>query len=175
MAFHHLALATKDTKANHEFYTNAMGFDLVKIVALPSPEGGGFAKHFFYDTGGGELMAFWELHDESIPADFSPAIATGLGLPIWTNHVAFAASDLDDLASKRERWLEHGYDVMEADHHWCRSVYTQDPNGILVEFCVTTREFNADDHQDAQDRLWDPQPSFDEDAVITMHKADGRS
>ena len=171
MPFHHLALATRDTKANHEFYTSAMGFELVKIVALPTPQGDGFSKHFFYDTGGGELMAFWEFHDDSIPADFSPAISTGLGLPIWTNHVAFAASDLDDLAAKRDRWLDQGHDVMEADHHWCRSIYTQDPNGILVEFSINTREFDDADRKDAQDRLWDPQPSFDEDAVITIHKA----
>jgi hypothetical protein len=26
----------------------------------------------------------------------------------------------------------------EIDHGWCRSLYTVDPNGIMVEFCVTT-------------------------------------
>lgn len=170
MGFHHVAIATKDTKANHEFYTNAMGFDLAKIVALPTPTGG-WSKHFFYETGRHELIAFWELHDPSVDPDFSPAIATGLGLPIWSNHIAFAAKDLDDLAARRDRWLEHGHDVMEADHHFCRSVYTTDPNGILVEFCVNTREFTEEDKRDAEERLLDPSPSFDEDAVITIHKA----
>ena len=170
MAFHHVAIATKDTKANHEFYENAMGFELVKIVALPNPESG-WSKHFFYDTGDGELIAFWELHDPSIDPDFSPAIATGLGLPVWTNHIAFAATDVDDLGARRNRWLEHGHDVMEADHHWCRSVYTQDPNGILVEFSVNTREFDEADREDARARLWDPNPSFDEKAVIEFHRA----
>jgi len=29
---------------------------------------------------------------------------------------------------------------MEINHGWCTSIYTLDPNGILVEFCVTTDE-----------------------------------
>ena len=170
MGFHHVALATKDTKANHEFYTGAMGFPLVKIVALPTPDDG-WAKHFFYETGNGELIAFWELHDQTISPDFSPAISTGLGLPVWTNHIAFSAADLADLGKRRDRWLENGHDVMEADHHWCRSIYTQDPNGIMVEFCVTTREFTDEDTNDAEARLWDDNPSFDEAAVITIYRA----
>ena len=170
MGFHHVAIATKETKANHEFYTSAMGFELVKVVALPTPTGG-WAKHFFYETGEQELIAFWELHDETIDPDFSPAISTGLGLPVWSNHIAFAAGDLDDLAARRKRWLANGHDVMEADHHWCRSIYTQDPNGIMVEFCVNTRPFNDEDRRDAEERLMDPKPAFDEDAVITMHRA----
>ena len=57
MPFHHLALATRDMPAIHKFYSKAMGFDLVKVERGPTPEGG-FAKHFFFDTGAGELMAF---------------------------------------------------------------------------------------------------------------------
>ena len=37
--------------ATHRFYTEAMGFELVKTVVAPTPEGG-WAKHVFYDTGG---------------------------------------------------------------------------------------------------------------------------
>ena len=119
-----------------------MGFELVKTVVGATPAGG-WAKHFFYETGRGELMAFWELHDESIPDGYSPAISTGMGLPEWVNHVAFAAEDLADLDRRRERLVAHGYDVLEIDHGWCRSIYTRDPNGTLVEFCTTTREFDA--------------------------------
>src|SRR3989304_199703 len=104
MAFHHLALATRDARATHVFYTEAMGFELVKTV-VGRPPAGGWAKHFFYETGGGELMAFWELHDESLPEDYPVALSTGIGLPEWVNHVAFWASDLADLERRRERLL----------------------------------------------------------------------
>ena len=57
MGFHHLAIATRDVKANHEFYTGPMGFELVKVVVGRSGQDG-WAKHLFYDTGNGELIAF---------------------------------------------------------------------------------------------------------------------
>lgn len=158
MPFHHLALATRDLKATHAFYTQAMGFELVKVAVGPAGEKG-FAKHLFYDTGDGELMAFWDLHDPDLGDDWSSAIATGMGLPIWTNHVAFAASDRADLDRRRDRWLAHGRDVSEVDHGWCLSIYTVDPNGILVEFCLTTD--SSDDRERAQQLLEDPSPELD--------------
>lgn len=159
MPYHHLALATRDARSTHLFYTHAMGFELVKTVVAATP-GGGWAKHFFYETGGGELMAFWELHDDSIPDTWSPAISSGQGLPEWVNHVAFAAGDVADLDRRRERLLASGYGVMEIDHGWCRSIYTRDPNGILVEFCTTTRDFDADDRERALAALVDERPAL---------------
>ena len=169
MGFHHLALATRDIKATHEFYTGAMGFTLVKVAVGPAGERG-FAKHLFYDTGNGELIAFWDLHDPDLPADWSPAIATGLGLPLWTNHVGFAASDAADLERRRERWLAHGVDVSEVDHGWCRSIYARDPNGILVEFCWTSDPGFAEPDE-AQRRLRDPAPTLDPEPETKLHRA----
>jgi hypothetical protein len=57
MGFHHVAFASKNTDATHRFYTEAMGFALEKVVVGASPEGG-WAKHFFYDTGDDSLIAF---------------------------------------------------------------------------------------------------------------------
>lgn len=165
MSFHHVAIATRDAKATHAFYTRAMGFELAKVEIAPSGDRG-WAKHLFYDTGNGEMIAFWDLHDPDLPEDWSPAIATGVGLPIWTNHIAFGADDLEDLARCRSRWLENGHDVMEVDHGWCTSIYTADPNGIMVEFCTSTRAFTDQDRKDAlrlleeeDGKLGDPPPT----------------
>jgi catechol 2,3-dioxygenase-like lactoylglutathione lyase family enzyme len=158
MPFHHVAIATRDAKATHEFYTGAMGFTLAKVEVAPAGDKG-FAKHLFYDTGGGGLIAFWDFHDAGLPADWSSAISEGLGLPRWANHLAFEARDLEDLAARRKRWLDHGHDVHEVDHIWCTSIYTMDPNGILVEFCTTTRPFTAGDREDARRLLMDPAPA----------------
>ena len=38
---------------------------------------------------------------------------------------------------------------MRIDHGWCTSIYADDPNGITVEFCVTTREFTEEDRAQA--------------------------
>jgi catechol 2,3-dioxygenase-like lactoylglutathione lyase family enzyme len=157
MAFHHLAIATRDIKATHEFYTGPMGFTLAKVEIAPAGEKG-FAKHLFYDSGGGELIAFWDFHDAGLPEVWSSAISEGLGLPIWANHIAFAARDLADIAARRTRWLDHGVDVQEIDHVWCTSIYAKDPNGILVEFCTTTQAFTPKDAADALRLLSDPNP-----------------
>jgi catechol 2,3-dioxygenase-like lactoylglutathione lyase family enzyme len=173
MGFHHIAIATKDVKANHEFYTGPMGFSLEKVQVGRSGDSG-FAKHLFYDTGNGEMIAFWDFHDPDLPADWSPAISTGAGLPIWANHIAFAATDLDDLARRRERLLDHGVDVMEIDHGWCTSIYAQDPNGILVEFCTSTRAFDDADREAALALLDDPSPQLDASPPTRIYRASER-
>lgn len=170
MAFHHIALATRDVKANHEFYTGPMGFRLEKVQVGRSGESG-FAKHLFYDTGDGEMIAFWDFHDPDLPKDWSSAISTGAGLPVWANHIAFAASDLDDLARRRVRLLDHGVDVMEIDHGWCTSIYATDPNGILVEFCTSTRAFTDADREAAVGLLDDPSPALDESPPTRIYRA----
>jgi catechol-2,3-dioxygenase len=84
-----------------------------------------------------------------------------MGLPEWVNHVAFAADDLADLDRRRERLVKNGYDVLEIDHGWCRSIYTRDPNGTLVEFCTTTRDFDAEDRRLALEALHSPNPPLE--------------
>jgi catechol 2,3-dioxygenase-like lactoylglutathione lyase family enzyme len=172
MAFHHVALATRDLDATHHFYTEVMGFTLVKTVAANTGSpGGGWAKHVFYDTGGGEMLAVWDLHDDEIPSDFNPAISRGLGLPEWVNHIAFDAPDLEDFAHRRRRWQEHGIEVVELDHGWCRSIYATDPNGILVEFCTTTVTFTAADATEAEHLLAAEHPPLEELPEMTFHPA----
>ena len=169
MAFHHLAFATRNLEETHAFYTDVMGFTLAKAVANETPDGG-WAKHVFYDTGQGELLAFWDLHDETI-ADYSTAISEGLGLPAWVNHLAFDAPSLADLDTRKQRWLDTGHDVMEVDHGFCRSVYTTDPNGILVEFCTTTAPFTASDADEAARILGDSSPALDPPPPASFHRA----
>ena len=174
MGFHHVALATRDAAATHAFYTDATGFELAKVEVASTPSGG-WAKHFFYDTGGDGLIAFWELHDERIGEDFEAAISTGLGLPEWVNHLSFAARGLEDLEARKQRWLAHGLDVMEIDHGWCASVYTLDPNGTLIEFCTTTRAFTDDDRAEAQRLLADPAPAVGKPPDGVLHRAAKRT
>lgn len=162
MGVHHMAFGTRDIQATHRFYTEAMGFELLKVEVGKTD--GGWAKHLFYGTGSprDQLIAFWDLHDPTLPESWSPAISTSQGLPIWVNHLAFSADGTDDLARRRDRWLANGHDVMEIDHDWCVSIYTQDPNGILVEFCTLVRDFTAADRARALELLRDPNPPVSE-------------
>ncbi len=167
MAFHHIAIATRNLVAVDAFYREAMGFELDRVSVAPTPEGG-WARHVFYDTGNGEMIAFWDLHDETI-GDFEPSISQGLGLPEWTNHLAFHADSLADIAVARDRWLAHGHYVYEIDHGWCTSIYTTDPNGIMVEWCTTTVATTDAVREEAARLLHDPNPPLEDAPTGTLY------
>jgi catechol 2,3-dioxygenase-like lactoylglutathione lyase family enzyme len=171
MSFHHLALATRDLEATHRFYTEVMGFDLAKVVVGETAEGG-WARHVFYDTHRGGLMAFWEIHDgDDRQLDgFDPSISRGLGLPVWTNHIAFDAPTLDHLDAMKRRWLDHGETVAEINHGWCTSIYTTDPNGIMVEFCTSTRVLDEQDRAEAERLLFAEKPPLEETPAVVFHE-----
>ena len=170
MSYHHLAIATRDMQATHKFYSEAMGFELVRVEkAQTGPDA--WAKHFFYDTGDGTMMAFWELHNKDIDPEFPTSISEGLGLPKWTNHIAFGVESLEGLDVARQRINAAGYDVLEIDHHWCKSIYVDDPNGIMVEFCVSTRAFNEEDKSRALAALSQDDLPDEPAPIITAHQA----
>lgn len=150
MAYHHLALATKDMAATHAFYEGVMGFELVKVEIAPIREGG-WGKHFFYRMDGDDsrFIAFWELHDTPTQDAHVFDLNKAANLPAGTNHISFTAHSRQELDEWRARWNAAGHDVLEIDHNWCHSVYTHDPNGNFVEFCVTTGSFSQADRERA--------------------------
>lgn len=172
MAYHHLALAAKDMAAIHDFYERVMGFELVKVEIGPAPTGG-WAKHFFYQmVSDSSFIAFWELHDVPGVTAFETNLSRAAGVPDGINHISFNATSLEDLHDRRRRWQAAGLDVLEIDHNWCHSVYTRDPNGNMVEFCLTTGSFNAQDRATALAALTAKQPDFSPPpAKITVHPA----
>jgi catechol 2,3-dioxygenase-like lactoylglutathione lyase family enzyme len=150
MSFHHVAIACRDLEATHKFYSEAMGFTLKKVETIPLLEDG-WARHLFYDTGNGEMLAIWDLHHPTL--QYETAISTGLGLPNFVNHIAFGVDTLEQLDAYKDRWLATGHDVVKINHGWCTSIYADDPSGIMVEFCCSTRVLNADDEREAQELL----------------------
>jgi len=171
MGFHHVALATHDAAVTHRFYTEVMGFHLVKVVASPTPPGpdgksSGFSKHFFYATdespnGETGMMAFWELHDPAIGSEFPVDVNVSHGLPVWVNHIAFDADTMDELHRHRDRWRSHGHTVLEVDHEFCVSIYITDPSGNMVEFCHSVRPFTDEERAHAAALVANPEPELD--------------
>ena len=172
MGFHHLAIATRDIEATHEFYTRAMGFELVKVEI--SPQRGGFARHAFYTTGSptDQMIAFWDLSGVPGCEDIRTDICRDLGLDPLTNHIAFQADDVADIERRKQRWLAWGSDVLEIDHGWIHSIYTEDPDGIAVEFAVMTRSLTEADAREALQLLRAESPPLASNPPkITAHKA----
>ena len=134
---HHVAYTTRDPEATCEFYSRKLGMRLLRTEN--HRQGDGYFRHFFFDAGGGEAIAFFVLEGVGEQPDYRTEISTGLGLPPWANHIAFRLDTLEELEAMAKRMHEQGIeDVLRIDHGWCTSIYTLDPNGILVEFCVTT-------------------------------------
>jgi len=153
MGYHHLALACRDIQAIHDFYEGVMGFELVKVEIGAVP-GGGWAKHFFYRMEDDhKFIAFWELHDVPGTENLETNLSKAAGVPDHINHIAFDVVDMADLQRRKQQWLDAGLEVMDIDHKWCHSIYTRDPNGTLVEFCVTTGSFSDGDRATALQAL----------------------
>jgi len=173
MGYHHLALAAKDMNAIHKFYEGVMGFELVKAEVGPSPDGG-WAKHFFYRMeDDSKFIAFWEMHEmPGVDDSFETNISKAAGLPDHINHISFDVHSVEELNIRKQQWLDGGFDVMEIDHNWCHSVYTKDPNDNLVEFCLTTGQFDEDDRAFALEQLNATFPDFSKPpAGVQMHQA----
>lgn len=160
MGFHHVSLATKDLRATHRFYTEIMGFDLVKVVTAPT-QTGGWSRLLFYDTGGNGMMSFWDIHDDSIGSGYGVDLSASLGLPVWVNHLAFDAPTLESLEARKQLWRERGITVVEVDFGNNVSIYTTDPNGMMVEFSCTIRPFTEQDRIQAQRDLVAERPELE--------------
>ena len=172
MGVSHIALAVKDIEATHRFYTEAMGFELVKVELVPQK--GGFARHAFYSTGSNvdQLIAFWDLSNVPGSENLRTDICRDLGLDPLTNHIAFQADDVADIERRKQRWLDFGRDVLEIDHGWVHSIYTEDPDGIAVEFAVLTKPLTEDDAREALELLRVAEPTeMAAKPVISVHKA----
>ncbi|HEX5945447.1 MAG TPA: VOC family protein [Acidimicrobiales bacterium] len=158
---HHLALVCSDMARTVDFYTNVLGMPLVKTIELPA----GMGQHFFFDIGGGDHLAFFWFPDapDAAPGVASPAARPDNGdltsAVASMNHVAFHVAD-DRIEEYRERLLAAGvacskvvaHDDSEwtvADHMhpgvYLRSVYFQDPDGILLELSSWVRRLTPED------------------------------
>lgn len=157
----HLALVCKDMKRTVDFYSNVLGMPLTKTIDLPN--GGG--QHFFFDIGNNDSLAFFWFPDsaDSQPGVTHPASNFGVG-SITTahatmNHVAFDVPQ-EKIQEYQKRLEDAGIDVTPVVNHddspeqahpevtpstFVRSIYFQDPDGIMLEFAGWTRALTEDD------------------------------
>ena len=164
----HLALVCSDMERTVDFYSNVLGMPLIKTIELP--DGGG--QHFFFDLGGENHLAFFWFPDAPAAA---PGIAGAASIPgkgeitsaIGSmNHVAFTIPEdkfYEYRAKLKERGVRVGYILNHDDSPsgvatemhdgvFVRSLYFQDPDGILLEFAAYTRELTAEDVRHAPAR-----------------------
>ena len=170
MGISHIALAVKDIEATHRFYTEVMGFALIKVEIAAMR--GGKARHAFYSTGSpaDQMIAFWDLRDvPGFENGYHTDISRDLGLDPFTNHLAFQADSIDDLAERRQRMTDAGCPVVEIDHGWIQSIYTEDPDRNVVEFAIVTEPLTDADAAAALELLTAVDPPLAPEPSITVH------
>jgi catechol 2,3-dioxygenase-like lactoylglutathione lyase family enzyme len=142
----HVSLSTLDMDKTRAFYEEVLGFPAVRCDIIKVKEGGQI-RHVFFDTGGGQLLAFMEPHDiPGVATEYDAGINGALGVPEGVYHFAFEAGTPDGLEAKRAELIAKGVKVTPVvDHDWARSIYFKDPNGLLLEYCCYTRQLNEDD------------------------------
>jgi catechol 2,3-dioxygenase-like lactoylglutathione lyase family enzyme len=123
----HLALVTTDMDATTRFYHEVLGARLVATIGIP-----GF-RHYFFEVGNQNTIAFFEYHGTDIPRFAKPA-----GVPdpraAQFDHLSLNLADEQALETLRARLKEYGCEVTDVvDHGIMRSIYFTDPNGIALE------------------------------------------
>ncbi len=151
--FSHIGLSTLDLNKTRDFWENVLGFRPVRCDIIKIKEGGEI-RHIFFDTGRDQLVAFMEARDvPGVPVEYDAGINRGLGVPAAFYHFAFEAGTETSLEQKRQELTAKGVQVTEiVDHDWAKSIYFRDPNGMSLEFCCYTRNFNDNDAR-MQDRF----------------------
>jgi catechol 2,3-dioxygenase-like lactoylglutathione lyase family enzyme len=142
----HVGLSTLDLDKTRAFYEGVLGFPAVRCDIIEFAEGGRI-RHIFFDTGGGQLIAFMEPRGiPGIPVEYDAGINRGLGVPDAFYHFAFDVDSQEALDAKRAELIAKGVKVTPVvDHEWMRSIYFKDPNGIMLEYAWWCRELGSDD------------------------------
>jgi catechol 2,3-dioxygenase-like lactoylglutathione lyase family enzyme len=139
---HHTAYVTRDQEATRAFYEDLIGLPLVATWSETDELFGAERTycHTFFGLGDGSALAFFQFADQSDDDLFNPALA-----PSPFRHIALKVSEqFQNEAAKRleeAEWKPEGTFVLE--HGYCRSLYTEDPNGMLLEFTVDAPEADA--------------------------------
>ena len=157
----HLALVCRDMAETVAFYEGVLGMPLVKTIELPV----GLGQHFFFDCGGGDSLAFFWFPDaaEPQPGISGPGVRPDRGSLTSAigsmNHVAFSVAP-ELMEEYRDRLRTAGVETTEIANHddsefglaqewtddvFIRSIYFQDPDGILLEFAAWTRPLGPED------------------------------
>ena len=112
------------------------------------------------------------MHDTEGSEEYVDDLNAAAKLPPATNHYSFSVDTKEELESWKQKWLGAGLDVFEIDHNWCHSIYTKDPNGNFVEFCLTTGAFSKADREEALAALSADEPAFSKPpASVKVHQA----
>jgi glyoxalase family protein len=135
---HHITAIASDIHATDAFYTGVLGMRRVKQTSnFDDPN----QAHWYWgdkDGRPGSLITYFEWkHQNAVRA----RIGTG-----QTHHFAFAVKDEEEQLAWRERLVRAGLRVSPVmDRVYFKSIYTNDPDGHIVELATLGPGFTSDE------------------------------
>jgi catechol 2,3-dioxygenase-like lactoylglutathione lyase family enzyme len=129
---HHNAYVCADQERTRRFYEDIVGLPLLAtwIEEAEFPEFPGRRLcycHTFFGIADGGALAFFNFADPEASAAYRAQKQ-----PLFV-HIALAVSETGQ-REIRQRLEGASLPVREVDHGYCKSIYVQDPDGLLVEF-----------------------------------------
>lgn len=123
----HLALVTTDMDSTVRFWHGVLAARLVTTIGTET------FRHYFFEFGPEQTVAFFEYRDAELEPFSKPA-----GVPdpraVQFDHLSFNLADEQALEELAARLKEHGCEVTDVvDHDVMHSIYFTDPNGIALE------------------------------------------
>jgi catechol 2,3-dioxygenase-like lactoylglutathione lyase family enzyme len=134
---YHFAYPCRDAEETRAFYEDLLGLPLVHCMnsdAVPSSGEKLPYAHVFFQMGNDSYIAFFDLGGKDKPLP-SP------NTPDWVQHLAMEVDSLDEVLAHKARLESAGVEVRGiVDHHFIKSIYFVDPNGLRLEITVRTEE-----------------------------------
>jgi catechol 2,3-dioxygenase-like lactoylglutathione lyase family enzyme len=147
---HHNAYVTRDMEATRKFYEDVIGMPLVATWSESDELFGAMRTycHCFFGMADGGALAFFqfanpgdqELFGPKMPA--SPFHHIALNVDEQTQKAIEERIKAAGIQPPKTYVLEHGY---------CRSVYVEDPNGLILEFTYDAPEVEKINAERAKD------------------------
>lgn len=132
LRLHHNAYVCADQEQTRRFYEDVIGLPLlatwIEEAEFPDFPGRRLSYcHTFFGIADGGALAFFNFADAEASAAYKAQKQ-----PSFV-HIALAVTEAGQQEIK-QRLTGASLPVREVDHGYCKSIYVQDPDGLLVEF-----------------------------------------
>ena len=137
---HHITAISSDIQRTHAFYSDLLGMRRVKLTTnFDDPT----SAHWYWGVGEGQpgtILTYFERDPRR-----EPRVRMGSG---QTHHFALAVKDDQTQLEWREKLLQAGLRVSAVmDRVYFKSIYTNDPDGHIVELATLGPGFLIDENE----------------------------
>ncbi|WP_373006740.1 VOC family protein [Hyphomonas sp.] len=136
----HAAYRCKDAAQTRWFYEDVLGLPCKAAFAFDGISGTDIPRrymHLFFELGDGNFIAFFDDPSTAMPEHFDQRHGFDV-------HVAFEIDSMEDLAAWKKKIREANITCAgPVDHHFVKSIYFYDPNGLQCEITCKTEDYTA--------------------------------